>query len=126
MDAWTTLNGKNSKRCAKKNHKVRVRMVAARMVRVLNMSVDETASILVHCPTWIRDWLHRYDKGDLEGLRIVAAPFRTHKGILRKSKTSRSCIFPSSSCLNAMEECRRQTLLVSEYCRIFSNMSQTV
>ena len=31
-----------------KNYKVRTRMVAVRMVRVLNMSVDETASILVH------------------------------------------------------------------------------
>ena len=41
-------------------------MVAVRMVRVLNMSVDETAGILVHCPTWVRDWLRRYDEGGLE------------------------------------------------------------
>ena len=58
------------KACKKeKDHKVRTRIVAVRMVRVLNMSVDETASILVHCPTWVRDWLRRYDEGGLEGLR---------------------------------------------------------
>ena len=51
------------------NYKVRARVAAVRMVRVLNMSVDETASILVHCPTWVRDWLRRYDEGGLEGLR---------------------------------------------------------
>ena len=52
-----------------KNYKVRTRMVAVRMVRVLDISVEETASILVRCPTWIRDWLRRYDEGGLEGLR---------------------------------------------------------
>lgn len=57
------------KTACKKIHKVRTRMVAVRMVRVLNMFVDETASILVHCPTWVRDWLRRYDEGGLEGLR---------------------------------------------------------
>ena len=44
-------------------------MVAVRMVRVRNMPVDETASIQVHCPTWVRDWLRRYDEGGLESLR---------------------------------------------------------
>ena len=58
------------KACKKeKDHKVRTRIVAVRMVRVLNMSVDEAASIPVHCPTWVRDWLYRYDEGGLEGLR---------------------------------------------------------
>ena len=58
------------KTCKKeKDHKVRARMVAVRMVRVLNMSVDETASILVRCPTWVCDRLRRYDEGGLEGLR---------------------------------------------------------
>ena len=55
------------KACKKeKNHKVRTRMVAVRMVRVLNMSVEETANLQVHCPTWVRDWLRRYDEGGLE------------------------------------------------------------
>ena len=49
-----------------KNYKVRARMVTVRMVRVRNMSVDETADILVHCPTWVRDRLRRYDEGCLE------------------------------------------------------------
>ena len=58
------------KACKKeKNHKVRIRMVAVRMVHVLNMSVDETTHLQVHCPTWVRDWLRRYDEGGLEGLQ---------------------------------------------------------
>ena len=52
-----------------KNYEVRARMVAVRMVRVLDISVEETASILVRGPTWVRDWLRRYDEGGLEGLR---------------------------------------------------------
>ena len=61
---------KLEKTCKKeKDHKVRIRKVAVRMVHVLNMSVDETASTLVHCPTRVRDWLRRYDEGGLEGLR---------------------------------------------------------
>ena len=56
------------KACKKeKDHKIRTRMVAVRMVRVLNMSVEETANLQVHCPTWVRDWLRRYDEGGLEG-----------------------------------------------------------
>ena len=58
------------KACKKeKNHKVRTRMVAVRMVRVRNMPVEETADILVRCPTWVRNRLRRYDEGGLEGLR---------------------------------------------------------
>ena len=68
------------KACKKeKDHKVRTRMVAVRMVRVLNMSVEETASILVHCPTWVRDWLRRYDEGGLEGLRDLPRCERPRK-----------------------------------------------
>ena len=52
-----------------KNYKVRTRMVTVRMVRVLNMSVEETANLQVHYPTWVRDWLRRYDDGGLKGLR---------------------------------------------------------
>ena len=58
------------KACKKeKDHKVRTRMVDVRMVRVLNISVEETANLQVHCPTWVRDWLRRYDEGGLEGLQ---------------------------------------------------------
>ena len=35
----------------KKIHKVRAKMVAVSMVRVLNMSVEETASLQIRCPT---------------------------------------------------------------------------
>ena len=44
------------KACKKeKDHKVRIRMVAVRMVRVHNMSVEEVADIRVRCPTWVRN-----------------------------------------------------------------------
>ena len=56
-------------KACKKIHKVRTRLVAVRMVRVLNISVEETANLQVHCPTWVRDWLRCYDEGDIEGLR---------------------------------------------------------
>ena len=52
-----------------KNYKIRARTVAARMVRVRNMPVEGTADILVRCPTWVREWLRRYDEGGPEGLR---------------------------------------------------------
>ena len=55
-------------KACKKIHEVRARMVAIRMVRALNMSVDETAGLPVRCPTWARDGLRRYDEGGLEGL----------------------------------------------------------
>ena len=56
------------KTCKKENdYKVRARMVAVRMVRVLNISV-ETVSIQVRCLTWVCDWLCRYDEEGLEGL----------------------------------------------------------
>ena len=42
-------------------------MVAVRMVRVLNISVEETADIMVRRPTWVRDWLRRYDEGGSDG-----------------------------------------------------------
>ena len=52
-----------------KNYKVWVRMVAVRMVCVHNMSVNETADIQGRSPNWICNYLRRYDKGGLEGLR---------------------------------------------------------
>ena len=67
---------------AYKNYKARTRMVAVRMVRVRNMPVEETASILVHCPTWVRDRLRRYDEGGLEGLRDLPRCGRSRR-ILR-------------------------------------------
>ena len=44
------------KACKKeKDHKVRTRMVAVRMVRVRNMTVEETADIQRCDPNWVRD-----------------------------------------------------------------------
>ena len=58
------------KACKKeKGHKVRTRMIVVRMVRVRNISVDETADILIRCPSWARNWLRRCDERGLEGLR---------------------------------------------------------
>ena len=54
-----------------KNYKVRTRMVTVRMVRVHNMSVEETADILVRFPTWVRNWLHRYEDGNFEGFFLA-------------------------------------------------------
>ena len=56
------------KACKKeKNHKIRTRMVAARMGRVLNMTVEETADIMVRCPTWVSDRQCRYNEGIIDG-----------------------------------------------------------
>ena len=56
-------------RMYKKNHKVRARMVAVRMVRVLDIYVDETSSLQARHPTLVRNWLRYFDDGGLEGLR---------------------------------------------------------
>ena len=53
----------------KKIHKIQARVVAVRMVYVRNMSVSETAYIQGLCPNRVRNLLHRYDEGGLEGLR---------------------------------------------------------
>ena len=65
-----------------KNHKVRARMVAVRMVRVRNMSVSETADIQGRCPNWVHNLLRRYDEGGLEGLRDLPRSGRPRR-ILR-------------------------------------------
>ena len=51
---------------------VRARMVAVRMVRVLNISVEETAGFQVRYPTRIRYRLRRYDERCLEDFRDLA------------------------------------------------------
>ena len=46
-------------------------MVAAcsRLVHVRKAGTDETAAHLMRSARWVRNWLHRYDEGGLEGLR---------------------------------------------------------
>ena len=46
-----------------KNYKIRIGVVTVRMVRVRNMSVEETADIPVCCPAWVRNRLRRCNKG---------------------------------------------------------------
>ena len=57
-------------------------MVAVRMVRVLNISVEETADIQVRYHMWVRDRLRRYDEGCLEGFRDLPR-CRRPRGISR-------------------------------------------
>ena len=52
-----------------KDYKIRIRMVTVRMVRVRNMSVNETADIQGCSPNWVRNWLRCFDDGGLKGLR---------------------------------------------------------
>ena len=52
-----------------KDRKVRSRMLAVRMVRVHNLSVEEAADYMMQCPNWVRNWLRRYDEGGPDGLR---------------------------------------------------------
>ena len=59
-------------KACKKIHKVRARMVAVRMVRVLDMSVGETASLQVRCPTRIRDCCAATTKEALKAALSVA------------------------------------------------------
>ena len=59
------------KTCKKeKEHKIRARMVAVRMVRVPNMSVDEVADIQRRSPNWIRNRLCHYNDGDLKCVQV--------------------------------------------------------
>ncbi len=64
------------KACKKeKDHKVRARMVAVRMVRVRNMPAEGAADIRGRSPNWIHRWLRRYN-GGLQDLRIFPIPER--------------------------------------------------
>ena len=75
------------KACKKeRDQKVRTRMVAVRMVRVLNISVEKTANLQVPCPTWVRGRLRRYNDGGLKGLRDLPRcrrPRRIPRNIMR-------------------------------------------
>ena len=57
------IKREGSEKACKKIRKVRARMVAVRMVRVFNMSVEGAAALQVCCLTWIREWLRHCDEG---------------------------------------------------------------
>ena len=101
-------------------------MVAVCMVRVLNMSVEETAESRYGAP-----------RGSATGCAVTtkvskATKSPQHRSILvreflHKNKNIRIMHSPKGSpCLNAVEECWRQALLASEYRQTFSDMCQTI
>ena len=58
------------KACRKeKDLRVVARMLAMHVVYVCKAGIDETAAHLMRFARWVRNWLHRYDEGGLEGLR---------------------------------------------------------
>ena len=98
-------------KACKKIHKVRTRMAAVRMVRVLNISVEETANLQVRCPTWVRDWLRHYDErrppgssdaAGPEGFRetlckaSIVASLKARKRISLQEQKRQSCIPPKA------------------------------
>ena len=78
MDA-TKLEGLKKAYRKEKDHRVRARMLAVRMVYARKMSVEETSDILMQSPRWVYDWLERYDQGGLEGLRDLPKRGRPRK-----------------------------------------------
>ena len=52
-----------------KDPMVAARMFAVHMVYVRKAGIDGTAAHLMRSARWVRNWLHRYDEGGLEGLR---------------------------------------------------------
>jgi len=68
-----------------KDRKVRNGMLAVRMVRVRNLSVEEAVDYLMQCPNWVRNWLRRYDEGGPDGLRDLP-----RSGRPRRSQTTPS------------------------------------
>ena len=52
-----------------KDPRVAARMLAVHTVYVRKAGIDETAAHLMRSARWVRNWLHRYDEGGLDGLR---------------------------------------------------------
>ena len=52
-----------------KDPRVAARMLAVHTVYVRKAGIDDTATHLMRSTRWVRNWLHRYDEGGLEGLR---------------------------------------------------------
>ena len=77
-----------------KNYKVWTRMVAVRMARVLNIFVEKAASLQIRCPTWVREWLRRYNDRDFEGIQITATLLKTRKEISLQEQKHQDHAFP--------------------------------
>ena len=52
-----------------KDPRVAARMLAVHTVYVRKTGIDDTAAHLMRSARWVRNWLHRYDEGGLDGLR---------------------------------------------------------
>ena len=61
---------------SKKDPKIRARILAVHIVSVCEESICKTATNLMQSERWVRDWLKRYDEGDLNGLRDLPRPGR--------------------------------------------------
>ena len=61
---------------SEKDPKIRARILAVHMVSVCEESIGKTATNLMQSERWVRDWLKRYDKGGLGGLRDLPRPGR--------------------------------------------------
>ena len=58
------------KACRKeKDFRAVPKMLAVHMVRVREMSIDETAANLMRSERWVHKWLRHFDAGGLDGLR---------------------------------------------------------
>ena len=73
-------------------------MVVVRMVRVCNMSVEETADIQGRSPNRARNWLRRYDEGSLEGLWDIPRTSTRWKNA--GTRESASCYTDAQKSLN--------------------------
>ena len=62
-----------------KDSRVVPRMLAVHMVRVREMSIDETAANLMLSERWVHKWLKRFDTGGLDGLRDLPRTGRPPK-----------------------------------------------
>ena len=62
-----------------KDPRVAARMLAVHTVYVRKAGIDDAAAHLMRSARWVRNWLHRYDEGGLEGLRDIPQSGRPHR-----------------------------------------------
>ena len=48
---------------SEKDPRIKIRILAVRMVRVRKKGIDETAADLMQSERWAHNWLRRYDEG---------------------------------------------------------------
>jgi len=64
-------NPEDLKKAYKKERdpRVRVRMVAANMVCILDYSISDTAELLMECPDLVSHWARLFEEGGIDALR---------------------------------------------------------